>query len=119
MNLAYFADEIRQARKRKGITQRALADIVGVDFSYISKIETAKTGIPISKSLCIRLADALDLDRDMLLMLINHVDSQAIARAVEGSIAGRWLIRQIEGGALKHSDYMRIRALLEEANNAD
>lgn len=39
----YNADILREARKEAGITQAELADRIGADKSYISKIEHGKT----------------------------------------------------------------------------
>lgn len=52
------------ARRQAGMTQRALADRVGVDHTYLSKIEHGRTELPPSAALIRRLADALALDVD-------------------------------------------------------
>lgn len=39
----YNADILREARKEAGITQAELADRIGADKSYISKVEHGKT----------------------------------------------------------------------------
>lgn len=43
----------REARKAKGWSQRALADLLGVDYTYISKIENGhlKPGFPTVRKL--------------------------------------------------------------------
>jgi DNA-binding XRE family transcriptional regulator len=47
--VAYGAPLIRQARQRLGLTQREFAEKLGVDFTYISKIENER--VPASKPL--------------------------------------------------------------------
>ena len=39
-----FGQRLRELRRERKLTLRALADAVGVDFSYLSKIENGKAG---------------------------------------------------------------------------
>ena len=41
-----FGSRIRQLRTDKGISLRDFADIVGIDFTYLSKIENGKVDPP-------------------------------------------------------------------------
>lgn len=70
-----FGDRIRELRKAKGYSLRKLAPLVGVGFSYLSKVENDRLdfdGSP-SESLIHRLADALEADEEELLLLAHHV----------------------------------------------
>ena len=58
---------VRDGRKRAGLTQRALADAVGVDFTYVSKIERDRLLVPPSWGLLVRMADVMGTDRWSLL----------------------------------------------------
>lgn len=42
-----IGNKIAYYRKHKGMSQRNVADVLDVDESYISKVETAKNGISI------------------------------------------------------------------------
>jgi transcriptional regulator with XRE-family HTH domain len=53
-----FADLLRAARKHVGLTQRELADQVGIDDSYISRMEQGKAPAPVREKV-LALADAL------------------------------------------------------------
>ena len=44
-----FGEQIRQGRKEKGMTQRAFAQAVGNDFTYLSKIETGALPPPVKR----------------------------------------------------------------------
>jgi transcriptional regulator with XRE-family HTH domain len=70
-----FGDRIRELRKSKGYSLRKLAPLVGVGFSYLSKVENGRldSGGSPSESLIHRLADALDADEEELLLLAHHV----------------------------------------------
>ena len=67
-----FGDRLRTLRHQKGLNQRELADEVGVDFTYLSKIETGKMSPP-SQDTIRKLADVLDADLDELLVLAGRV----------------------------------------------
>jgi len=57
--------ELRELRKSKGITLRALAEVVGVNFSTISNIEAGRERC--SERVLRQLAEALGADVDMML----------------------------------------------------
>ncbi|MDD4268895.1 MAG: helix-turn-helix transcriptional regulator [Pirellulaceae bacterium] len=80
-----FGDRIRDLRKSKNLSQRALGDIVGVTFTYISKIESEKLdfGDYPSEDLIRRLAEALDTDVDELFLLAKKIPQQIRQRVME------------------------------------
>ncbi len=53
---------IKQARNKRGLTQKNLADIVGISEKWLSKIESGKQNPTVS--LAIRIADALGVKVD-------------------------------------------------------
>lgn len=58
---------IRKLREERGVTQRQLAQAIGSNYTYLSKIENGRLDhTPNSKTL-IAIADALKVDRDWLL----------------------------------------------------
>ena len=40
-----FGERLRELRKERGLTQRALAQTIGLDFTYLSKIECGVASI--------------------------------------------------------------------------
>ena len=70
-----FGMRVRQLRKAKGLTLRALASLVGVGFTYLSRVETGNMtcGEYPSEALIHRLADVLDADEDELLLLAEKI----------------------------------------------
>ena len=59
-----FGERVRTLRKRKGLSQEAFADLVGLDRTYISGIER---GIRNPSLFCLKiLADALDTSLEKL-----------------------------------------------------
>jgi transcriptional regulator with XRE-family HTH domain len=68
-----FGERIRELRKSNKLTQRALAKIVDLDFSYISKIENDRLEHTPSINTIQRLAEALNADELELMQLANKV----------------------------------------------
>lgn len=66
-----FGSRLRQLRVGK-FNQRELAEKVGVDFTYLSKIENGKMPPP-SEEVIIKLANELGADADELLQLARKV----------------------------------------------
>ena len=61
-----FGAKLRQCRRASGLSQRKLAHRVGVDFSYISKLENNRLPPPSSETIT-RLANTIDVDAAELL----------------------------------------------------
>jgi len=69
-----FGQLLRSIRREKGVSQRALADQVGVDFSYISKIENDRLPPP-SGDTVLAMAEALSVEPARLLALTRKLPS--------------------------------------------
>jgi transcriptional regulator with XRE-family HTH domain len=80
-----FGERIRQLRKEKNLSQRDLATKVGVNFTYISKIENEKLdfGDYPSEELIRKLAKALRADADELLILAEKIPEGIKKRVME------------------------------------
>lgn len=80
-----FGERVRELRKSKGLSQRALGMKVGVSFTYVSKIENEKLdfGDYPSEELIGKLAKALDADVDELLLLAEKVPEPIRRRVME------------------------------------
>ncbi len=78
-----FGETIRELRRAKGLTLRALGAQVGVSHAYISKVENGRLdfGDYPSEDLIRRLAEALDADEEELLLLAEKIP-EAIRRRV-------------------------------------
>jgi transcriptional regulator with XRE-family HTH domain len=80
-----FAEKLRELRQAKNLSQRALASVVGVDFTYLSKIENEKLNFAQypSEDLILKLAEALDADADELLLLAEKIPPVIKKRVME------------------------------------
>lgn len=80
-----FGERVRELRKAKGLTLRDLEELVGVGFTYLSRVETGRLnfGDYPSESLIHKLADALDADEDELLILAEKIPEKIRRRVLE------------------------------------
>lgn len=68
-----FGKLIRQARKDKGFSQRELAEKLGLDFTYLSKLENNRADYPPKEEVIRSLAVHLELDAEELIFLAGRV----------------------------------------------
>jgi len=91
--MATFGQRLRDLRKAKGLSQRALAEMVKTNFTYLSKIENEKLDFAQypSEQLIRALATALEADVDELLLLAQKIPEQIKKRVIERPDAFRKL----------------------------
>lgn len=68
-----FGKLIKQARKDKGYSQRELAQLVGLDFTYLSKLENNRADYPPKEEVIRNLAQNLDLKEEELIFLAGRI----------------------------------------------
>lgn len=101
--MATFGVRLRELRKAKGLSQRALADRVEVNFTYLSKIENEKLDFAQypSEDLIRKLAAVLDADVDELLLLARKIPDEIKQRVIEHPEVFR-KIAQLDDETLKN-----------------
>jgi repressor LexA len=82
---------IREARRARGITLRALAGQVGIHFSHLSKIENGKDKI--GRVSLAKIAEELGVDPDLMLGEAGH---QSVPFRLLGNIAAGQPIEALE-----------------------
>ena len=80
-----FGEKIRELRKAKNLSQRALGNLVGVSFTYISKVENEKLdfGDYPSEDLIRKLAKSLEADEGDLFLLAEKIPEEIRKRVME------------------------------------
>jgi HTH-type transcriptional regulator, competence development regulator len=68
-----FGNIIRQARKEKGYSQRELAEKLGLDFTYLSKLENNRADYAPKEDVIRSLASHLDLNAEELIFLSGRI----------------------------------------------
>lgn len=82
---AQIGKRLRELRHSQGLTQKAMADMIGMDYTYIGKIERAEQ-LP-SLGVLIKISEALSLPLDRFLMdestlrLVNLLPKEAYRTA--------------------------------------
>lgn len=71
-----FGKLIREARKDKGYSQRELSKLLGLDFTYLSKLENDRTDYSPKEDVIRSLARNLDLDEEELIFLAGRIPQQ-------------------------------------------
>lgn len=90
-----FGERVRDLRKAKNLSQRELAERIGVNFTYLSKIENGKldfASFP-SEDTIRKLAQALDADEDELLLMAKKIPADIRDRVIEKPDAFRTLAK--------------------------
>jgi len=80
-----FGERVRELRKAKNLSQREVADMIGLNFTYLSKIENGKldfASFP-SEDTIRKLAKALDGDEDELLLMAKKIPTEIRDRVIE------------------------------------
>ena len=91
---------IKRLRQRAGLTLRELADKVGIDFTYLSKIESGTVTAP-SEAVIGKLAEVLRANREELLILAGKVPPDIVQ-----------MLR--EQGVIRHLRATRTRKIARE-----
>lgn len=80
-----FGERLRELRQGKNLSQRDLAEKVGVNFTYISKIENEKLDFAQfpGEELIRKLAAALEADEGELMILAQKIPEQIKKRVME------------------------------------
>ncbi len=111
-----LGSRIRERRKALGLTQRQLAELVGIDFTYLSKIENDVMPYSPSTKALKRFADALKVDELELLQLAEKLPSDmgAIADTDQG-------IRLLRHAAKLKSpeEWEKLLAFLDEQTKSE
>lgn len=108
-----FGVKIRELRKSADLSQRELAKKIGVDFTYLSKIEIGIMPPPAEDKI-IKLADVLGANEDELFALAQKVPS-----VVKQSIADPRkiaLLRAIKGQRISEE---KLKKMIKVAKGHD
>ncbi len=109
-----FGQRLRELRKQKNLSQRELAAQVGIDFTYLSKIEVGRMDPP-SEAIILRIAQVLDADENELINLAGKVPKHLKA-VLEKNPEAVELLRVLSERKLSGETY---RQMLDLARNSE
>lgn len=75
-----FGRRVQRLRREQNLTQRGVASALGIDFTYLSKLENDRSEAP-GEDLVRRLAVVLKTDAEELLVLAGRVPAELRDRA--------------------------------------
>jgi HTH-type transcriptional regulator, competence development regulator len=87
-----FGERIRELRKEAGMTQRDVAANLGIDFTYLSKLENDRGETPGEKTVR-RIAELFDAEPEELLALAGKLPDGLRKRAQKDVRFARFLRR--------------------------
>lgn len=108
-----FGQRLHYLRKQRKMSQRELAERVGVDFTYISRIEHGRTHAPSTLVIC-RIAQALEADVDELFNLSGKVPSRLLETALNNPLLTE-LIRVICYHPISEETYRQLIQIAKES----
>ena len=97
-----FGEKLRELRKASDYSQRELAELLDVSFTYLSKLENNRMDRPPSEELIRRMAEVLKTNADDLLVLAERIptdiaeiildrpESIELLRSMEDMSADEW-----------------------------
>ena len=87
-----FGQTLREIRRSKDVTQRELATDVGVDFSYISKIENDRMPPPAADTI-VKICEVLGVPPDDLLAMTGKMPT-SIKEVLSDNPAAQQFLRE-------------------------
>jgi HTH-type transcriptional regulator, competence development regulator len=113
-----FGERLRRVRRDRGFTLRKLAERVGVDYSYLSKLENEHL-LPPADETIVRLAEALGIEPDVFFAVARKVPTDLRRRVREAPPHTALLLRKLSVSRLSEEQYRRIMDILEDASTVD
>jgi transcriptional regulator with XRE-family HTH domain len=104
--MSSFGERLRELRRAKGVSQRDLAARIGVDFTYLSKIENDRMPPPSAKAIT-ALARELDADADELSILAGKIPGDLVEVLTTDPGAVK-LFRSLTGNPRLREDWEKL-----------
>lgn len=113
-----FGERIRRRRREDKLSQRRLAELVGVDFTYLSKLENGQHGQSPGEELVLKLAEQLHDDPEELLALAGKVPVEALRTLAREDADFARFLRRLSAVAADDKRG-RLRQVLESGAESD
>lgn len=102
-----FGVALRDYRRNAGISQRELAARIGLDFSYISKIENGRIPAPAADTI-VTICQALQIPPEELLALTGKIPTE-VQQSISTSKAAQQFLREVQRMDLTDDEWGRVR----------
>jgi transcriptional regulator with XRE-family HTH domain len=111
-----FGEILREKRRSTGISQRRLADLAGVDFSYISKLENNRLAAPAAETV-LKLAELLSCPAEELLAAAGKLPGE-VGHNLSSSAAAVRFVREATALSLSSDEWEKMRGALHDLREA-
>lgn len=116
-DIGQFGQVLRRIRREKGVSQRSLAEGVGVDFSYISKVENGRLPPPAADTVE-AICRFLDIPSEHLLALSGKVPSR-VAEMLGTSPAAQTFMQKAKKYNITDSEWGELGQYLRRLREED
>ena len=106
-----FGQALRELRRSKDITQRDLSMRVGVDFSYISKVENDRLAPP-SADTIVKICEVLEVSPDELLALTGKMPTE-VKEMISANRAAIKFVRKAHAMGLTDEEWEKLTQRLK------
>ena len=102
-----FGEALRTLRREANVSQRELADQVGLDFSYISKLENGRLPAPAADTV-VKMCGALGVESERLLSLTGKLPTD-VQESVGNSPAAQQFLREAQQLGVTEKEWVQLR----------
>lgn len=101
-----FGQVLKHIRREKGFSQRDLAEKVGIDFSYISKIENDRIAPPAAETI-IKMSNILDVSEELLLSASKKLSAD-MSNAISSSASALKFMNEVKMMQLSDKEWDQL-----------
>ena len=112
METKTFGQTLKEIRRSKGVTQRQLAAAVGVDFSYISKVENDRMPPPAADTI-VKICEKLGVPSDELLAMTGKMPTP-VKEAISEKPAAQQFLREAQTMTLTDDEWGALTQQLKK-----
>ena len=114
--MSEFAKTIQRGRKEKGFILEELSEKIGVDKSYLSKLENDRVDSTPSAQVLKGLAEALDLDYENISLLAGRMSKDYVEDLDDKKVL---LFRAMKGKRYNDNEFNLILKKLKKDDNKE
>ena len=107
-----FGKILREKRRLAGLSRRRLAELAGLDFSYISKLENNRLAAPAAETV-LKLAELLACSAEELLSAAGKLPGD-VGQNLSSSVAAVQFAREATALELTSDEWEKMRCALRD-----
>lgn len=112
-----FGTALRERRRAANVSQRELANRIGVDFSYISKIENGRLPPPAADT-TVEICRVLGIEPEELLALTGKIPSK-VQETVSTSKTALEFLNEVQRMSLTDEEWQKMIKSLRKLRESD